>query len=236
MNDWDAFSSSSSSSSEEEDLKPSLLLALPFEIISSILILSMNPNLPIVCRTLFHQLYYCPEYVKLAFLKMRHETLKSAFEHGVRFRFFNKHLLSSFDRANGGPIPFTHKKLPARLFHPTPAETLEERDALISQLLERGASPDKPKGYPIIKSAQLGRLDMVKQLVQYGADPTLENNMALRVCASRNNKEMVSYFLDELKITPDSETLKACVKKNLWDMIHILVDHGAVPDASTLSF
>ncbi|KAI8883693.1 hypothetical protein K501DRAFT_126755, partial [Backusella circina FSU 941] len=211
------------------------LLSLPFEIISTIFIRSMNPTLPIVCKSLFNQLYYCPEYIKLKFLMMRHESLTNAFEHGVRFRFFNRDLLTSFDRANGAPIPFKNKKIPARLFHPTPTETLEERDALISLLLERGANPDKPKGYPIIKSAQLGRLEMVKQLIAYGADPTLENNMALRVCATRDNKEMVSYFLDELQITPDSETLKVCVKKNLWDMIHILVDHGAVPDASTLS-
>ncbi|KAI8079079.1 uncharacterized protein B0P05DRAFT_571742 [Gilbertella persicaria] len=165
-----------------------------------------------------------------------HQNPQQAFEDAVKFPFFDIDLLHRFDKLFGPDINYQDKKIPARLFLEEPSDTLEERDALVIALLERGASPNRPRGFPLIKSAQLGRLDQVKRLVAYGADPTARNNMALRVCAARNNRAMVDYFLDELHVKPDSETLKTCVQKNLWEMFRVLVDHGAVPDMSTIDF
>ncbi|GAA5803965.1 hypothetical protein HPULCUR_009450 [Helicostylum pulchrum] len=242
--DWgvDSSSSSSSDSSDEEPeilSPPSGLFKLPFEILSTIFILSSNIQLPITSQFFYRQLYYCHDTIKIKFLQHKYETtnLDRIFEESVKFRFFNLDLLHRLDKLNNdSPLPYKDKKIPARLFLSEPEETLSIRDEIVLQLLQRGACPNRPKGYPLIKSAQLGRLDRVKLLVQFGADATVRNNMALRVCAARNNKEMVLYFLDELKVKPDSETLKACVQKNLWDMIQILVDHGAVPDMSTINF
>jgi ankyrin repeat protein len=230
-------SSSSDSSSDEEEITPvgpSGLLKLPFEILSKIFIYSSNPDLPITSQHFYRQLYYCHNTIKLAFfLHRNHNNVQLAFEEAVRFPFFNQDLWQRFDKHH--KTTYQDKKIPARLFLQEPLDTQQERDAMILSLLERGASPNRPKGFPLIKSAQLGRLDTVKRLVAYGADPTLRNNMALRVCAARNNRPMVDYFLDELKVKPDSETLGVCVKKKLWDMFHLLVDHGAVPDMSTIN-
>ncbi|KAI8377321.1 hypothetical protein BD560DRAFT_390770 [Blakeslea trispora] len=242
--DWGISSSSEDSSSEEEEekeetkpaLPPSGLFQLPYEILSSIFILSGNPQLPIACRFFYNHLYYAPNTTKLAFLLYRaNKDPQKALEDGIKFAFFDMDLLTRFDRLID-TVSLKDKKIPARLFLEEPKDTLQERDNIILGLLERGASPNRPKGFPLIKSAQLGRLDQVKRLINFGADPTIRNNMALRVCAARNNRVMVNYFLDELKVKPDSETLKACVQKNLWEMIQVLVDHGAVPDMSTIDF
>lgn len=244
--DWGISSSSSSSdndSSDEEtqddkvkEQKPCGLFKLPFEILSRIFIITSNPALPIVCNYLYQQLYYCHDSIKISFLLHRSQNnIEKAFEDAVKFPFFNMEILHRFEKMQPA-LRYNDKKIPARLFLQDPTETLQERDSIILALLEKGASPNRPKGYPLIKSAQLGRLDQVKLLIRFGADPTVRSNMALRVCAARDNRAMVDYFLDELNVKPDSETLKACVQKNLWDMFQVLVDHGAVPDMSTIDF
>lgn len=245
--DWGISSSSSSSeeedsSDEEKEIRPCGLFKLPFEILSHIFILSSNPALPIVNQFLYNQLYYCHESIKIRFLRYKcGGDIQKTLSEAVKYPFFNLAFLERLDTytttsTEEGKLSFKDNKIPARLFLQDPANTLQERDVIVEELLKRGGCANRPKGYPLIKSAQLGRLDRVKLLVSYGADPTVRNNMALRVCAARNNKEMVLYFLDELKVKPDSETLKACVQKNLWEMIQILVDHGAVPDMSTINF
>ncbi|KAL7318170.1 hypothetical protein PS15m_004428 [Mucor circinelloides] len=242
--DWGIGSSSSSSSSSEEssdedvqvEPKPCGLFKLPFEILSHIFIMSGNTALPVVCKHLYQQLYYCHDSLKMSFLLQRSQNdVEKAFEDAIKFPFFNMDMLRRFEKMQPS-LQYNDKKIPARLFLQDPQDTLQQRDSLILALLEKGASANRPKGYPLIKSAQLGRLDQVKLLVKFGADPTMRNNMALRVCAARDNREMVDYFLDELHVKPDSETLKACVQKNLWDMFQVLVDHGAVPDMSTVDF
>lgn len=228
-------SSSSDSSEDEQEQKPCGLFKLPFEILSHIFILCSNVNLPITNQFLYRQLYYCSDSIKIQFLDYKYRG-NNVFEEAVKYPFFSLELLKRLDKLHNEKLLYKDKKIPARLFLQEPNETLSQRDAIVLELLERGACSNRPKGFPLIKSAQLGRLDRVKLLIQYGADPTIRNNMALRVCAARNNTDMVRYFLDDLKVKPDSETLKACVQKNLWDMIQVLVDHGAVPDMSTINF
>ncbi|KAI8071507.1 hypothetical protein BC940DRAFT_293033 [Gongronella butleri] len=116
------------------------------------------------------------------------------------------------------------------------ADMHEARNTLLAALLKRGASATRPNGYPLIKSAQLGDLAKVQLLVDHGADPAHRNNMALRICASRNNMPMARYFLETLHVQPDSDTLKTCAQKQLWEMVQLLMDHGAVPDMSTINF
>lgn len=216
----------------DNNQQPSLLEQLPYELLTSIFIQSSNAQLPLVSRTFYYALYQCPEDVKLQWLLHRDNYVMAlALEHGLRFRFFNQRLLDRFDAMHGSPIRLDNKMLPPHLF----AECDPRRHDLVVKLLERGASPHKPQGYPLIKSAQIGHLDMIKSLVAFGADPTAKDNMALRVCAARDNKALVKYFLSDLGVKPDSETLKACVRKDLWDMVNILIAHGAVPDLSTIN-
>ncbi|CDH55413.1 predicted protein [Lichtheimia corymbifera JMRC:FSU:9682] len=217
---------------DNKDQQPSLLEQLPYELLTTIFIHSSNAQLPLVNRTFYYALYHCPEDVKLQWLLHRDKYVMGlALERGLRYRFFNQRLLDRFDAMHGTPIRLDNKMLPPHLF----AECDPQRHDLVVKLLERGASPHKPQGYPLIKSAQIGNLAMIKSLVAFGADPTAKDNMALRVCAARDNKELVNYFLSDLGVKPDSETLKACVRKDLWDMVNLLIAHGAVPDLSTIN-
>ncbi|CAO3630850.1 unnamed protein product [Cunninghamella blakesleeana] len=137
---------------------------------------------------------------------------------------------------NSITIPYEQKKIPPYLFNHHHHHSMKNPLEFIELLLKRGASPNKPKGYPLIKSAQLGRKDYIQLLIQYGADPTIRNNMALRSSVARNNKELTLYFLEELNVKPDSETLKVAVQKEFWDIVQLLMDHGAVPDMDTVNF
>ncbi|KAI7852150.1 hypothetical protein BDC45DRAFT_537721 [Circinella umbellata] len=217
--------------------KPFRINLLPFELVSEIFILSSNAQLTLVCP----QLQHCSDHTKVDWLLHKtHGNIIKAVQEGLKYRFFSISLLEKFDQKQqqqqqchgnsdiSTKIRLDNQMIPARLWGTVATHTLAH------QLLERGASPHKPKGYPLIKSAQLGYLDMVKTLVSFGADATFNNNFALRASARRNNKEMVLYFLDNLGLKPDSETLKLCVQEDLWDMVTILVDHGAVPDMSTV--
>ncbi|RUP51792.1 hypothetical protein BC936DRAFT_145953 [Jimgerdemannia flammicorona] len=133
---------------------------------------------------------------------------------------------------NNSCIPYTSISIPSYIFALESANP--EHYALIEELLVRGASPNTPLGYPIIKSAILGRLDIIKLLLKYGADPSARKNMALRVSAGRNNFEVVK-LLFEHGVSADNETLRICVQKNLWEMANLLIKHGAAPDMLTLN-
>lgn len=213
---------------------PSKLTQLPYDVIAIIFVLSSNPDLPLVCSSLFHQLYHCAFSTRIAWLLHRHnQDPVQALEGALHFRFFRRlgpKLLNHFDRLQGITIRLDNKMMPPFLL------AQPDSDPLILELLQRGASPHKPQGYPLIKAAQLGLIERVKTLITYGADPVARNNMALRVAAARSHREMLMYLLDDLGVKPDSETLKVCVTKGLWDMVKILVDYGAVPDMSTLNF
>ncbi|KAL0074523.1 hypothetical protein F4703DRAFT_1892194 [Phycomyces blakesleeanus] len=245
--DSDSDSNSDSDSDSSQSAKrarhtPSPLIHLPCEVLTKIFILSSNPQLPLVCRSISYMLYHCSNGIKLEWLMHRHKySIQKALQASLNFPFVNPDLIFRFyhlyqqqNNDINNVTLLTDVMIPTRLF--SDAKPEDECLELTRLLLERGASPTKPKGYPVIKASQVGRLSMVKLLVAFGADPTVRQNMALRVSAARDNREIVSYFLDDLKVAPDSETLKACVQKGLWDMVTILMNHGAVPDMTTVNY
>ncbi|ORX52859.1 hypothetical protein DM01DRAFT_1336645 [Hesseltinella vesiculosa] len=218
------------------------LLSLPHELLCQIFIYASNPALPIVCRQLMYHLYACHDSTKLLWLLHRFDDdPEQALLRGAQFRFFTHALLQRLDRwyqkqGHGAPVPFNNKVLPAHLFAPVDAARQADNHRLLKSLLERGASASRPNNYPLIKSAQQGDQANVQLLVAHGANPSARNNLALRLCATRNNKSLVLYLLDTLKVQPDADTLKACAQRELWDMVQILMDHGAVPDMNTVNF
>ncbi|KAI9259910.1 hypothetical protein BY458DRAFT_517012 [Sporodiniella umbellata] len=219
--------------SSKKTKKPCGLTLLPYELLSTVFVLSSNSELPTTCRALYQQLYYCHNNLKISFLLHRCKyKSKNLLEEASRFQFFNRALVENIDQFAQRKLTFSKKKIPSRLFM---EETNKEHEELIALLLERGGDPNRPEGFPIFKSVSSGRVHLVKLLISYGATPQIKNNRALKACVARNNFEMVNYLLDELKVEPDSDTLGVCVKKNLWDMFQVLVDHGAVPDMNTIS-
>ncbi|KAL1924090.1 uncharacterized protein VTP21DRAFT_7125 [Calcarisporiella thermophila] len=218
------------------------ITSLPFEVLSFIFILSENPQLPYTCRLLYQVASH--EHVRLEWLLQRYgpSPIKTFYK-GVRWRFFNLKLLHYLDtryqqeNKTQEVIPFKDRGIPRHFFSRIGSDTesnkREAAEEMIRLLLDRGASPDKPSGYPLIKSAKLGRADLVKLLLDKGAQIDLRDNMALRVCALEPNWELVRLLIDR-GVKPDSLTLQVCVEKNMWDMVDLLIDHGAIPNMETL--
>jgi len=166
---------------------------------------------------------------------------------GLKWRFFNKTILYQLDSIyyqsklkKGEPcsdeviqvIPCRDRAIPQWFFSvPDPNDTHFD---MVKILLERGASPNESDGYPIIKSAQLGRLKMARLLLSFNANPGIKDNMALKLTAKKNNFEMVNLLI-ERGAKPDSETLKIVVERKHWKMAELLMLHGASPTAEVLA-
>jgi hypothetical protein len=96
----------------------------------------------------------------------------------------------------------------------SPLELAVEEDldfATIRTLLERGAAVNVTDGYhvsPLLKAASRGRTDVVRLLLEHGADPSLSQ----------------SHY------GPRTPIIEAVEQGNL-DMARILLDHGADPNA-----
>jgi hypothetical protein len=205
--------------------KQATLDCLPHEILTCIFIWSQNSDLPLVSRTMYRQLQKtCSIGTKVDWLLERFEdNLTLAAAQGGKFRFFNINILKRLDQLNGTLIRLDNRRIPSNLFakQVLPDETFE----LITEFLDRGGSSKLPDGYPIIKSCQMGHLKVVK----------LRKCLALRAAAVRENRIMIDYLLDEVKMKPDTLTLKECVKRGKLDIANLLMAHGAVPDMETLN-
>ncbi|GAB5588316.1 NADH kinase pos5 [Umbelopsis nana] len=207
---------------------------LPHEILTCIFIWSSNNELPLVSKALYHNLHNASIGTKVDFLLARHGNKPvEAAAQGGKFRFFNLTVLKRLDQLNGSRIVLKDKRIPSNLF--TQSNISDDSYQLIEELLLRGCSSTLPEGLPIIKSCQLGHLRMVKLLVAHGADPYARNCLALRTAAVRENYTIINYLLDDLQMTPDTLTLKVCVKRGKMKVADILMAHGAVPDMETLN-
>jgi len=207
---------------------------LPHEILTYIFIWSSNNELPLVSKALYHNLHNASIGTKVDFLLARHGNKPvEAAAQGGKFRFFSLTVLKRLDQLNGSRIVLKNKRIPSNLF--TQSNISDDSYQLIEELLLRGCSSTLPEGLPIIKSCQLGHLRMVKLLVAHGADPYALNCLALRTAAVRENYTIINYLLDDLQMTPDTLTLKVCVKRGKMKVADILMAHGAVPDMETLN-
>ncbi|CAI2177273.1 1389_t:CDS:1 [Funneliformis geosporum] len=212
---------------------------LPYEVLQQIFILSSNPNFAFVSR-LFHNIATSQTSVKTQWLlhKFNYDCTKALYR-GLKWRFFNKTILNQLDsiyyqsKLKKGEnssdeviqvIPCKDRAIPQWFFSiPDPKGTYYE---MVKILLERGASPNESDGYPIIKSAQLGRLKMAKLLLSFNANPGIKDNMALKVTAKDANIEMVNLLIKR-GAKPDSDTLRIAVERKHWHMAELLVSHGA---------
>ncbi|RGB36172.1 hypothetical protein C1646_92964 [Rhizophagus diaphanus] len=211
---------------------------LPFEVLQQIFIFSSNPAFASVSR-LFHYIANSQTSVKTQWLlnKFNHDCPKALYR-GLKWRFFNKNILYQLDsfyyqsKCKRGEtldkvIPYKGRPIPQWFFSvPDPNNVYYE---LVKILLDRGASPNEPDGYPIIKSAQLGRLKMAELLLSFGAKADIKDNMALTVASKSNDFDMVKLLLNNEDVKADSNALKVAVEKKNWKMAEFLMSKGASP-------
>ncbi|KAF9422896.1 hypothetical protein BGZ94_008461 [Podila epigama] len=121
------------------------------------------------------------------------------------------------------PLP-SNFALPRRLFKS------KHHLELIKELLSRGGSPSQPSGYPLIRAAQRGDVEMVKVLLAHGAPP---DQKALRWACVQEWNTILDVFL-ELGVRPDGTCLAWCVEKGKTAMVDRLLRLGVVPDLKTV--
>ena len=106
---------------------------------------------------------------------------------------------------------------------------IEQGHANVNHLSETRSSPLRAASY-------IGRLDITRLLIEHGADISLVrigNYTNLMLSAYRQHKDMVKYFLDEVKCDPNERDqegrtpLHYAVDGGSLDVIHILLDSGA---------
>ncbi|CAG8438643.1 8715_t:CDS:1 [Ambispora leptoticha] len=220
---------------------------LPVEVLQQIFIFSSNHNFCLVSRT-FYQVVTTQSSVKTYWLLHKYNyNYKQVLNRGLKWKFFNKDILLQLDhlyyqsqQSNSELakpatfIPYNERPIPSRLLSkPDPDGKAYE---LVKILLERGASPDEPQGYPLMKSASLGRLDMARLLLSYKANGSICVNdySPMVISVGKNNFDMVK-LLVEYGVKPDEKSLEISVKMNLREITQFLLDHGAVPNRNVIA-
>ncbi|CAG8453455.1 997_t:CDS:1 [Paraglomus occultum] len=200
---------------------------LPAEVLQQIFILSGNHHFPLVSWT-FYNAANCQTSVKTAWLLHKYEyNHELAFYRGLRRRFFNKDILFQLDasyqlelKANGEqpkPLSFSKRPIPQSLFQVPDQKNYE----LVKILLKRGGSSTDHNNYPIIKSAQLGCLDMVELLLQYKAKAAVKDNLALIYAVKGKNIKIVKRLI-EAGAPVDDDCMKTAERNNHPEMISLL--------------
>ncbi|CAG8442923.1 4686_t:CDS:1 [Ambispora gerdemannii] len=217
---------------------------LPVEVLQQIFIFSSNHNFPLVSRT-FYQIATAHSSVKTHWLLHKvHYDFKHVLDRGLKWKFFNKDILLQLDnlyyqsQVNSESmkpttfIPFDEGSIPPRLLTmPDPDGKAYE---MVKILLDRGASPDEPQGYPLLKSVSLGRLAMARLLISYKANVSIGDNSAMLISVDKNNFDMVKLLMEH-GVKPDAKSLEKSIKKHLSEMTQFLLDHGAIPDGNVIA-
>ncbi|KAJ1676974.1 hypothetical protein EV182_007144 [Spiromyces aspiralis] len=112
-------------------------------------------------------------------------------------------------------------------------EIYQERLEIVQRLLEWGVPADCRNSFPLIKSCQLGLVDMVRLLLSFNAKPDLNDNMALCLAATRGHYKIVK-LLVKAGAPLESRVLRYAVQKQQWKVVNYLMKKGAVPDFETI--
>ncbi|CAG8468379.1 9912_t:CDS:1 [Paraglomus brasilianum] len=212
------------------------IIQFPLELLQQIFLLADNPRFVKVCRTFRDAINAYPS-LKIQWLLQRHgNDCQRALEEGQRWGFFDVTILQQLDATNYQRLLKAGKRNPPKqlLFTKRPLATRlfkeDDRDGrnydLVKTLLERGALPDYPNGYPMVKSIQKGNAKMVKLLLDYNAKI---DKLALTLIVNLNNYEIAKLLLEK-GVAADGELLAMAAKKNNGRMMDLLKKYGAEPD------
>lgn len=94
---------------------------------------------------------------------------------------------------------------------------------------------DSHGGYPLIRAVQSKHIPLVRLLLNYGADPTKREGLAIFTAIKLGDLELVRLLIDTAEVRATEQMLSVAVKSNASDVVEWLVKaKGCIPDMKTL--
>lgn len=90
-------------------------------------------------------------------------------------------------------------------------------------------------GYALIQACSFGFLDIVEFLIENGADPSVDNNMALITTCQLGHTEILKRLLCQDKVNPSAcknKALNYAVESRKFENVKLLLDVGCNPNGS----
>ncbi|GAA5899883.1 uncharacterized protein JCM6883_006022 [Sporobolomyces salmoneus] len=159
------------------------LVDLPVELLLHIHILSLSSALPFLSRSFHHLFSSTSPYHKATYLLLRHPANKTL-SHAIRYSVCTLEVLQTLERIMKGK-KLKCPQLPRRLFSTlSPSRHCSNPDLdhlpLIRYLLEKyKASPNSHNGYPLARAVFSGDFELIRLLLDHGADPGLKEGWAV---------------------------------------------------------
>ncbi|GAA5968988.1 hypothetical protein JCM3765_002275 [Sporobolomyces pararoseus] len=162
------------------------LADLPVELLLHIHLLSLSSALPHLSRSFRALFSSTSPYHKASYLLLRHPAHKTL-SHAIRYPICTLPVLQTIERINKEKKGKKLKcpQLPRRLFSrlsPSQHSTNPSLDhlSLIQYLLkEYKASPNSHTGYPLARAVYSGDFELIRVLLDNGADPGLKEGWAV---------------------------------------------------------
>ncbi|KAJ1966909.1 hypothetical protein IWQ62_002173 [Dispira parvispora] len=126
---------------------------------------------------------------------------------------------------------YGHCRLSRRFFNYTSTPAPIQR--FITAMLRRGVPGDEPMGFPLVKSVQLENIRMTQYLLQYGANPDILDNAAIKLAVRRNDYQLTQLLLNH-NAHPSPVALRCAIVSGNSKLAQLLLQYGAVPDMSTV--
>ena len=120
-----------------------------------------------------------------------------------------------------------HKKEIDQDLFTTPLSAASENGYLeiVKYLVEHGADIEFNENWPLWLSAAYGHLEVVKYLLENGADIHAQGDLALFDASYNGDLEVVKYLIKH-GANVDGHTLRAASENGKLEMVKYLVDHG----------
>ena len=93
---------------------------------------------------------------------------------------------------------------------------------IIKYLVEKGADIHFNNDYALRLASSYGKLDVIKYLVEQGADIYRNNNSTLRRASQSNQLEIIQYFLLDCEMEINQKTKNWLIEKNKKEVLQLI--------------
>ncbi|CAJ0873288.1 6315_t:CDS:2 [Entrophospora sp. SA101] len=236
--------------SEQNSNKKNYLEHLPPEILQEIFILAGNPLLVLVSRMFYYDLSHSPQtnIIKTKWLLYKFDfDYKKSLYRGLRWKFFNKHILNQLDQMYSQSQSKLIEKgveIVKAIDDNINSLILQESEKKYNDIIGSiGAqtlilpmlAPQTTSPIPSSSTTDSEILELVEILLKRGASPNDPNSYPLTKSCQINNLDMVKLLL-KYKADPTIISLQIAIKYNNEPLINLLIESGIKIDNKLITF